>query len=399
MSSAESVKSDKVDLEDTRDCVTDHFDDRTWDVTEAALAAHATLLIDDQECFGLVVVGPSGSGKTTALKFFEGLSDVYVSDEATPASFVTHDASRETSELEEIDLLPRIRHKTMLTPDMANWFSGATDSIEDKMATLANVMDGDGYTRDSGTHGQRGYDGDYGFNFIGASTPLDKRAWDTMGHTGNRFVFHEMRGDDVETVAQGVFSDESYGDKIDSCSESVHSLVTDLWEEYGGYRGADWDEDDDDVDEDIKDNLMILAQFVQYARAPLRGEIPEREGLYRIAGTMKRLAQGRALLNKRTSIEMSDLQVCGRVALSTMHRERRPLVRALLDPGTDDYLDAATVMQLTGMSRPTALNRLSLMDMLGFGEADREHMDGQRKKILRPHDAISWPEELDFPEF
>jgi hypothetical protein len=40
-------------------------------------------------------------------------------DDFTPASFVSHAANRKKSQLESIDLLPRVKDKVMLTKELA----------------------------------------------------------------------------------------------------------------------------------------------------------------------------------------------------------------------------------------------------------------------------------------
>lgn len=89
-----------------------------------------TLCIDGlKSCFGLIVIGQSGTGKTTALDAFEGLhGQFHRTDEVTPASLVSHDSSKSEEESRRDDLLPKIKHQTVLDPEMANWFSGDWDT-------------------------------------------------------------------------------------------------------------------------------------------------------------------------------------------------------------------------------------------------------------------------------
>ena len=111
-----------------RSMVLEEFDRRTWQVIETALSIHITHLIDGiGGGFGLIIEGPSGCGKSTTLRAFEtaGLQpQFYRSDDITPASFVSHDVSKSEEELQRDDLLPTIRGKTILNPEMANWFAG-----------------------------------------------------------------------------------------------------------------------------------------------------------------------------------------------------------------------------------------------------------------------------------
>ena len=76
------------------------------------------------------------------------------------------------STLNKIDLLPKIRYKTLIVRDMATVFSEKQDVLEDNLGVLTRVLDGDGYQRESGAHGGRGYRGEYLFMMLAASTPL-----------------------------------------------------------------------------------------------------------------------------------------------------------------------------------------------------------------------------------
>lgn len=401
-SGSSADQSDDVTLEDVQEVVTDRFDEDMWRVTEAILASHATLLIDSVDnCTGLVIVGESGAGKTTAIRFLEGLDEqTYRSDEMTPASFVSHDASRSGEELAEVDLLPRIKHRTLTSRDMATWFSGEGDAIYSRMSRMAHLMDGEGLTRDSGSHGKRGYEGDdYRFTLIGATTPLSPRAWKVMGHTGQRFVFHEKSRTDAdwESVREDVFGDTSYMERVRECREVVHRFLQTLWEEHGGYKEVDTI----DVTEDAGKALYYLAKVVRYSRATLENGHGEtdvrREGIHRIVTLLRDVAEGKALLDGRTTVEVEDVQVSARIALSTMPARRRPLVRALLNPANDGELTTTQARDALGTSRPTAITRMELMETLELAHCATEEGDGRNPKRLTLYSEFQWPDTLEFP--
>jgi len=381
-------------IEQVEDTVTDSFDKRTWHVIKTVMSSHMTLCIDGlKSCFGLIVVGQSGTGKTTALDAFEGLhGQFYRTDEVTPASFVSHDSSKTEEELRQDDLLPKIKHQTVLNPEMANWFSGDWDTRSDKWATLIRVMDGGGYTRNSGTQGERGYTGNYRFNFVGATTPLDERNWETMSHAGNRFLFHEMPAKADQDVYDDIYySETEYGDKVQAIQDVVQDFLTDRWEQVGGPEAVEWPSK---LDEEIGENLMYLSELVRHARAPEDGEP---ESPHRLAESLRNLARGHALLYGRQEVTTEDLEVCARVALSTMPAKRRPIVREVVQLEPGEQLPRAELMDRLETTRPTAGKRMDLVDTLGIGAAVEANTQGGETKIVVPDPEFIWPADLPFP--
>ena len=71
------------------------------------------------QVFTLIFMGNPSSYKSTILEIVSILPDCYVSDAFTPKSFVSHSANSKKNELEKVDLLPRIRHKTLITSELA----------------------------------------------------------------------------------------------------------------------------------------------------------------------------------------------------------------------------------------------------------------------------------------
>lgn len=90
-------------------------------------------------------------------------------------------------------------------------------------------MDGQGLNRNTDGHGQRGYDGDYRFALIAATTPLKPRAWDVMGDVGQRLLFHELpREDDLDAVTDDVFGETEFTERVARCRSVVREFLGQL---------------------------------------------------------------------------------------------------------------------------------------------------------------------------
>lgn len=389
-----SGNSNRTSLSVVRDVITEEFDDKTWLVTEAVLSAHATLLLGDvQRCFGLILEGPSGSGKTTVLQLIKNLDETYRTDDITPAAFVSHDASKTEEELGEIDLLPRVKHKTILNPDMAGWFSGNQETIESRWSKMVTIMDGNGYITDSGAHGQRGYEGDYRFAAVAATTPIETRAWESMGHLGQRFVFHSVpRKEDRESIKRDLFGEQEYEQKLATSTKAIEQFIKRRWEEFGGYGNVTWPRD---YDNEIQEAFLDLGKLISHARAPVVGE-PEDQR--RVTSTLMDLACGHALLCGRRKVTWDDMEVCGRVALSTIPNGRRPFVRALVDPNTKSTLKASDLKPLVEMSVPTIHDRMELLDQLGLGDHYELEDNNRGTQMIGLKEEFMWPNKIPFPK-
>ncbi len=149
--------SDEPTIADVQLVVEGHFP-QYWPAVQAGLATIATLLLkDNANPATLFYYGPPSSGKTTVVDIFREHPVTYLSDSFTTAAFVSNRADVSEEKLARIDLLPRIRYKCLLTPEMAPTFSGREDILRDRLTTMTRVLDGQGFQTDTGAHGRRGY--------------------------------------------------------------------------------------------------------------------------------------------------------------------------------------------------------------------------------------------------
>jgi hypothetical protein len=352
-----------------------------WLPTEALLATTLAMVPDDvvnpPTC---IFTGSPSSQKTTILDFIMGIEDVtYRSDKFTPRAFVSHAANVARDRLGEIDLLPRIRHKVLATPELAPTFRQREDALSESFAILTAVLDGHGYISDSGTQGRRGYTGDYLFSWVGATTPLPPDVWRVMAQLGSRLLFYampdrEVTDDELDEALMGT----SYRNRVDACQLIVGDFLRDRLQHYGGVRGIQWDcaQDSKPVIDALKHLARLLARlrsFVPRENLALKDCIiedphyqpPDTEQPYRALACLYNLARGRALLYNRTKLSQTDLLLVTHTALSSIPHDRSKLIRALI--GNGGTLTTRQAARAMAVSLPTARARMLDMNLLGIG--------------------------------
>ena len=382
---------------DVKEVIRDEFGEEGWTVMKPLLATHTTLLLNDiGSSRAIMIESQSGVGKTMLLKTFGGLNEQFCRRSGiTPASFVSAGPSKSKDDPDNDDLLPQLEGRTLTVRDAQTWFAGSEQTVRSRWGKLARMMDGDGYYRHTATSGKVGYD-DIRFNFIGATTPLDPRAWNVMGNVGQRLLFVEWPEEDYEDGWLGSMVDGGERQPVERGRDAVQEFLRDLWTYHGGPGSVTWV--DEPMDHDVEAALERLATVVVHARGSVKNGRVDTESPRRIGKLLHDLARGHALIHGRTRLKLENVEACGRVALSTMPAKRRGIVRALLDPNRGP-LTASDVEDILGVSRPTARDRIDEVAALSLGEVVKETGRGGTTKAVQANPEFSWPDALAFPEF
>jgi hypothetical protein len=382
--------SSAPDLPALRRVVDECFPD-LWPALEAALATAATLLLESNaNPVALILNGSPSSGKTTVADMLADHVRCYRSDNFTIASFVSQAANRERKDLEKVDLLPRIRHRMLVTPELAPIFRGKEDELSQRFAILTRVLDGQGLLTDSGTHGQRGYRGDYLFAWLGCTTPFETKVWRVMAQLGSRLFFLLMDDQAEPTVEDLVALDEErpYRERLALCKTAAEQFLTDLFDAWGGVRGVTWDAHADP--EPVRRQIARLATALAVMRsdpgrdgwvevAPAKREVPLRA--YAVLGN---LARGRALVHGRRQLTQDDVPLVARVVVSSMPTERGR-VFAALSRNEGVPLTVGEVQAALGVRhRETARRVMTELDGLGIMEFGKGPGDPSECLRFRP---------------
>src|SRR6185503_20814497 len=115
---------------------------------------------------------------------------VYRSDVFTPKSFVTSAANLSEAIRKQIDLLPKLKNKYLLTKELAPILRGQEKDLIEMFKILIPILDGKGFVTNTGL-ASRGYSKAIVFNWLGATTPLPRKAFRIMNQLGTRLLFYE----------------------------------------------------------------------------------------------------------------------------------------------------------------------------------------------------------------
>ena len=373
---------DPISFNELQTIYTDNFPE-LWTPFRAALAVMAQHYITDiANPFTLIFQGPPSGGKTTVLSCFMGLDEhVYWSDQFTAAAFVSHSSTTSKKDLKEVDMLPKIRHKTLITPELSTIFSARKERLMETMGVLTRILDGNGFTKDTGAHGSRGYQGDYFFTWLGATTPIRPHVWNIMSIIGARMFFTNVSPDTKsdEDMMLRIMGEDSYDVKLKNVKKATSAF-------FAGLRKAhptriEWSRSTED--KSVAKVIMRLAKLLSKLRGAVelsKGTVDQHgdtdfsymppifEDPTRAATMLYNLARGNALIHGRTQISHADLPMVIEIALSSAPLERVNVFSALLKEGTLTTEDTADVLNCSLPNARKVMKKLEVLQLVEVSE-------------------------------
>ncbi|MFC1994478.1 hypothetical protein ACFLVI_04350 [Chloroflexota bacterium] len=360
----------ETSIEEVLALVGDKFPNYSLGV-EVSLSAMATLLLQDNAnpAF-LIKEGPAACGKTTIDNMIGHINGVTVwSDSFTPRSFLSHRADCKEEQLQDIDLLRRIRHKVLITPDLAPTLNKRGDDLRELIGIITRVLDGQGLETDSGAHGHRSAVGDYLFVWLASTTPLGKIGWSEIGKAGTRTLIFDLprngRHSEADDLLANILGRETYREKVTECRKVVNNFIVQLIERYGNVRGVTWPRNDDVRLLRAIESLTKLC--VDWRAMSQQGEDIIKDSPQRHIVLLYNLARGHALLYDRLELTEDDVTIVARIATDSIPHWRRPILRAMI---REWRLDTPRIQRITGVSRTTALGYMEEL-----AAVDAVHLD------------------------
>ena len=394
----------KQEFEQLQQVIDHDFPNRAFAI-ETGLSVKTQLLIEGiTQVFVLILMGMPSTHKSTVLEIISSIPDCYVSDSFTPKSFVSHSANSKKEDLSKVDLLPRIRHKTLITAELAPLFSGNQDDLIEKFGMLTRILDGRGFQSDSGIHGQRGYVGDYSFMWLGAIVDIPHRVWKLIGNLGAKMYFLRLPPDrkttdaKLEEIKQNL-KEDSYIQRLESSKRAIQRF----WHliENRTHDKIKWDSENDD--DDTFEKIIKLAMLLAKLRATVptwhtsdsdsggsnyNYEMPVIEDPSRASSAFYNLARGHAVLFGRNYITKDDLVVVIPVALSSAPKERVELVKLLIQ--NNGKLTSSNFIEVAKVSRATALKEMKILYILGLVNESEEEGTTKPVKTITLRKELSY---------
>ncbi len=114
-----------------------------WSGLEFELSIQKILNIKDCTLpFAGIILGVSSSLKTQCIELLRSWPNTFYTDNFSAKSFVFHTTAMPKEMLAEIDLLPKIKNKCFLTPELAPTFAAKDDDLIQILGIMTTILDG-----------------------------------------------------------------------------------------------------------------------------------------------------------------------------------------------------------------------------------------------------------------
>jgi DNA-binding transcriptional ArsR family regulator len=352
-----------------------------------------------------IILGRPSSGKTVIIDLLRKWYCSFYTDNFTARSFVSHSTAVASKEdLVEIDLLPKIKDKMFLTPELSPTFTAKDDDLTQLLGIITRIADGHGFVSDSGAHGHRGYDENIMFVWAGAAVDVPYKVYKVLGNLGAKLYFFRMKFEDKtdnQLLTQAT-TDQEFNIKFKEIQNALFDYLK--WFEIGpGLIWNDdkplpkikWDKSKDD--REAMRYIVRLAVLLSHLRCVAKTwetddsqgsgyaySVSQPEDPSRAITVLSNLARGHALLTGRNYITVEDIPVVVKTVMSTAQIERVSLFSLLI--ANNGKLTTRNILESLNISKPTALRTMAELKAIGLVDIEEEGQQHPPSKqiVLRP---------------
>ena len=372
-----------TDFEQLDSIISRYFPDKFFYLKLILAAGYSTLFINGiTQPISLFLVGDPSTKKSTLLEIMRGLDRVIFSDIFSPASFVSGARSVEGND----DLLPRLRNRCLVTPELGVLFKDR--NLPQTLGLLTRLLDGMGYVRHTG-FGEVGVHENIRFNWCAAIVKIQPKIWNLLGHLGHRLLFLHLENDNesIEAVenrlVRMITEDRDYNEKLSICRNAVIAYFQKIQARYPN--GVTWNTAKDDPD---AKRIIVRAALMLKS---LRGTIDPKDATNTIFEEPTRLTQslynicrGYALMHYRTRIIVNDVESVLTVMLDSAPPERKKLLLTLLKQNGE--IDADQYVEISEHTHKRVLDEFNDFEILNIVEL----IQGNSMKRIKLKPEFSW---------
>ena len=216
-----------------------------------------------------ILLGRPSSYKTQIIKLLTKWYCCYYTDDFTAKSFVSHSTSVSEEELAEIDMLPKIKNRLFLTPELAPTFTVKDEDLAKTIGMITRIADGHGFVSNSGAHGQRGYTEDMMFTWIGAAVDIPYKVYKMLSVLGFKLYFFRLPFKEATEDDLLKQMSEDFSDKINKIETALYEYLYyfEMGPEFvynNELHKVGWDTSKDDAD--AKMYIVKLGILLQHLR-------------------------------------------------------------------------------------------------------------------------------------
>ena len=377
-----------VRYDDLRNIVERYFKGKYFYVKTMLAAGPANLLINNisQPC-SVFVTGKSSTKKSSILELCRTLPQTVWSNNFSAASFVSG-----ARNMDGEDLLPRLRNKWLITPELSALFSASKSKFASTFGILTAVLDGRGYVIHTG-FGEAGYADPIRFNWLGAIIRITDTKMKQMGAMGHRLLFLHINSKretfhDMEVRMDKMLSEgRTLDQKLSICRNAISAVFLSLAQRYP--TGIDWNNDSDNK------RARCAVTKAAITLRTLRGAIeantaPNLEDPSRLTELLYNISRGNAVMSNRIHVTMEDVKPVVAIMIDSVPESRKQLLLSLLQ--NKGELDTNEYIDISNLKRKTVLERFAELSALGVSEYTTHENsvsnNATKKIILQPE--FSW---------
>jgi hypothetical protein len=362
---------------------------KLWPALEFALSVKSILNIKDCNLpFAGILLGPASSLKTVSIELFRGRNNTFYTDNFSAKAFVSHNSAVNKDKLKDIDMLPKIKDKFFLTPELAPTFAQREEELIQTLGIMTRILDGHGYESDTGSQGHRGYNEDIMFAWLGAAVDIPHKVHKQLSVLGPKLYFYRLsKSEETE--------DYYYDKRNDNFGEKKQAIQRALIEYLACFETNPqiiWDNNPKISLNHHKDEELAHRYIIRLARllAHLRAVVPTwetrntqgSEYAYSLANIedpsraitqLSNLARGHALSQGRDYIALADIPIIAHVVLSTASIERVTIFQLLIS--NNGNLSTQQIVGGLNTSKPTALKTMTELQAIGLVQMHGEEME------------------------